>query len=74
MAEYVNSVTEYDDVKRAMAYHLKEGIAKGERRGRKKGRREGICEIARNLLKMQMQVDDIAKATNLTPEEILKIK
>jgi predicted transposase/invertase (TIGR01784 family) len=90
MAEYVKSVTEYDDVKRAMAYHLKEGMVKGERRGEKKGIKKGMergikrgieqgisfrnYEIARNLLKMQMQIDDIAEATNLTLEEIMKIK
>ncbi|MDR0865765.1 MAG: hypothetical protein LBO74_12660, partial [Candidatus Symbiothrix sp.] len=86
MAEYVKSVTEYDDVKRAMAYHLKEGMAKGEKRGERRGEKKGIrkgmergikmgiCEIARTGLKEGISLEMISKLTGLTTEEILKIK
>ncbi|MDR0865934.1 MAG: Rpn family recombination-promoting nuclease/putative transposase [Candidatus Symbiothrix sp.] len=82
MAEYVKSVTEYSDVKRAMAYHLKEGMAKGEKKGEKKGRREGRregisfrnYEIVRNMLNLNMSINDIVNVTGLASEEILKIK
>lgn len=46
------------------------GMANAEQRGIEKGK----IEIARNLLLMNMSIDDISKATGLTAEEIEKIK
>ena len=38
--------------------------------GRKEGKREQAIEIARKLLKLNMPIDEIAKATDLTRKEI----
>ncbi|MCL2088906.1 MAG: transposase, partial [Oscillospiraceae bacterium] len=59
-----------------------EGIQQGLERGIQQGRNEGIQQgmqqgmtarnyaIARNALKINIPIADIAKLTNLTPEEI----
>ena len=64
---------------------LEKGLAEGRAEGLEKGRAEGLekgraelekerKEIARNLLTMNMDIKQIAKATGLTEEEILKLK
>lgn len=42
----------------------------GEEIGLKEGEKNGILKTAKNLLKMQFSVQDIAKATGLSKEEI----
>ena len=54
-------------------YGLEERRA-GERDGEKKGRNERNFEITRNLLKMNMDIEFIEKATGLSRKEILKVK
>jgi predicted transposase/invertase (TIGR01784 family) len=53
------------------------GIKKGLEKGRKEGREEGgiakSFEIAKNLLNLHFSVNDIVKATGLTPEQILAL-
>jgi len=51
-----------------------EGIQKGLKRGIKKGRQEGVFEVAGNLLKTSLPLDEIAKVTGLTIEEIDKLR
>ena len=56
-------------------YHAEQrGIAKGKIEGKMEGKQEGIAErnleIARNLLAMDMPLDQIVKATGLTQKEI----
>jgi predicted transposase/invertase (TIGR01784 family) len=46
------------------------GIAIGETRGEAKGKQSQALAIARNALQMNMPIDDIAKLTGLTPEEV----
>ena len=46
------------------------GREEGKAEGIAIGKAEGIAEVARNLLKMGMPVEDIAKATSLSEEEI----
>ena len=41
---------------------------------RKKAREEGLKDVARNLLSMNMKPGDIAKATGLTEEQVLSLK
>ena len=64
---------------------LEKGLAEGRAEGLEKGRAEGLekgraelekerKEIARNLLTMNMDIKQIAKATGLNEEEILKLK
>ena len=42
----------------------------GRKIGREEGRAEGKIEVARNLLKMNLSLDQIAIATGLTIEEV----
>lgn len=61
---------------------LAEGRAEGLAEGRKEGRKEGVKEgkekekidIAKNMLKKNIKVEDICEITGLTKEEIEKIK
>ena len=52
---------------------LKEGKKQGIAEGKKQGAKENAIAIARNLRQLGLSVDDIAKATNLTIEEVEKI-
>lgn len=55
-----------------------DGLAKGLKEGHKMGHKEGVTEarisIAKNLLNMNMLIEDISKATGLSKEELEKIK
>ena len=42
--------------------------------GRAEGRAEGKAEVARNLLHMGMSVDDVAKACEVTKEEVERLR
>ncbi|MBQ2917491.1 MAG: Rpn family recombination-promoting nuclease/putative transposase [Clostridia bacterium] len=53
---------------------LAEGIKKGLAEGRAEGRKENQKETAKKLLKLKMPIDQIAEVTNLTREEIEKIR
>jgi predicted transposase/invertase (TIGR01784 family) len=54
------------------------GRVKGRAEGRTEGRAEGQSEaqrdIARNLLKLGMQVENIAQATGLSPDELQRLQ
>lgn len=50
-----------------------EAIAKGEKRGEKRGEKAGILSVARNMLKANMNIDEIAKLTGLHQNEITKL-
>ena len=43
-------------------------------KGLKKGKKEKTIEIAKKLLMMNIDIDKIVKATELTKEEIEKLK
>ena len=53
---------------------LKKGIEQGIEQGKKQGAKQEKINIARNMLKLDMEVEKIVKVTGLTPEEILKLK
>ena len=55
-----------------MDYNSDMGQAKRE--GRKEGRKEGKIEIVKNLLKLNMPIKQIVKASGLTEKEIQEIK
>ncbi|MBR1504737.1 MAG: PD-(D/E)XK nuclease family transposase [Prevotella sp.] len=63
--EYEESVKDYRD------YYST--VKTAHNKGRAEGRAEGHVEVAMNLKKMGMSVDDIIKATGLTPEEITSL-
>jgi len=49
-------------------------LAEGIEKGIEKGRKEGIINTAKNLITMNIPIENIAKATGLTQEEIAKLK
>ena len=49
------------------------GIEKGIEKGRKEGIKEGIINTAKNLITMNIPIENIAEATGLTKEEIAKL-
>ena len=55
-----------------MMWQLKyqDAVEEGRTEGREEGRIEGKLEIARNALRMNMALEDIAKLTGLTREDI----
>lgn len=79
--EYEKSILEYEDVKDAMEYHhrmgkaegFNEGYEKGMEKGIEKGR-ESLIRTARNLLSMGLSANDIAKATGLSEEEVMRLQ
>jgi predicted transposase/invertase (TIGR01784 family) len=52
---------------------LQEGEQKGRQEGEQKGRQEEKFEVAKNLLRMKMPVDDIVKATGLPLDEVKQL-
>jgi predicted transposase/invertase (TIGR01784 family) len=69
MENYHKSVMEYADVRDCMDCARDEGRIEG----RSEGRSEGINLIAKNLLNLHFPVNDIAKATGLTCDQILSL-
>ena len=53
---------------------MAKGFEKGIEKGIEKGRKEGIINTAKNLITMNIPIENIAKATGLTQEEIAKLK
>ena len=53
---------------------LDNGKEEGEKLGRKKGRVETMKELARKLLKQNMNIENVAEITGLTIEEIEKLR
>ena len=90
LKEYEDSVNAYRDILNAIktAERIKyaegkaEGIAEGKAMGIAEGKAMGIeegkflrnMEIAKNLLKLNIPIPDITKATGISAEEIAKIK
>ena len=62
-----------DELKQREEKGRTEGRAEGKAEGRAEGKVEGILEIARNLKNMGLAYTEIAKATNLSVEEIKKL-
>ncbi len=53
---------------------LKKGLEKGLEKGISEGEKIKAIEIARNLKSMNLSIEQIKAATNLTEEEIFEIK
>lgn len=58
------------DHRNAFKYVAAEARAEGRNEGRAEGRNEGRAEAARNLLRMGLEISQIAEATGLPFEEI----
>ena len=53
---------------------IEQGIELGKKDGLEQGKAEEKIEIAKELLKMKLNDEDIAKATGLTSNEIMQLK
>ena len=67
--EYARMKDEYSD-----ELVKQEKFEKGIKVGEKRGRKEEKIEIAKNLLKANMDIDFISQTTNLTIDEIERLK
>ena len=52
----------------------REAETRGKKKGKLEGKKEGKKEVAKNLLLLNMDIDNIAKATGLTKEELEKLQ
>jgi predicted transposase/invertase (TIGR01784 family) len=77
MEEYRKNVMDYADVRDCVDCARDEGREEGFERGIEQGREEGFekgkLEVARNLLDLHFPVNEIIKATGLSPEQILSL-
>ncbi len=68
--EFYQYMTKEEDERKIQNTLINEALESGL----KQGKFDGLLETAQNLLKMNMSVSDIIKATNLTKEQIEKLK
>ena len=61
------------DIKSAKRRDIQEGIEIGEEKGIKKGTEKEKIETAKRLKNMGLSINDVVKATELTPEFIEKL-
>ena len=74
--EYEKSVLEYEDVRDAMEYHHRMGKAEGFNEGFEKGMEKGmdfLIRTVKKLVSMGLSVKDIAEATGLPVEEVIRL-
>lgn len=70
LREYEDSLKAYRDMKNSLDNAEEKGIAKGLAKGLAKGKKDKAVEIAKKLIDMDMSIDAIMKATDLSQEEI----
>jgi predicted transposase/invertase (TIGR01784 family) len=54
-------------------WNLKDAVAVAKRDGREEGKKQQAIEIARNFKAKGISVDDIADATGLTVDDVLRL-
>ena len=64
----------HNQIEYAKKTSLEEGLAKGRAEGREEGREERNLEVAINLLQLGTPCEIVAKATDLSLEEVTKLK
>ena len=72
--EFQKYMSEEEDKKKIQNSLLSEARENGINDGISKGENKKSIEIAKNLLSMNMPLEDISKATGLSVEEISKLK
>ena len=72
--EFQKYMSEEEDKKKIQNSLLSEARENGINDGISKGENKKSIEIAKNLLSMNMSLEDISKATGLSVEEINKLK
>ncbi len=63
-----------NDIKNSIDWAEEKGLIEGEKRGIIEGEKRGIVKVARSLLLSGMDIEFITKATELSIEEINRIK
>jgi len=63
-----------EGIKQGLEQGIKQGIEQGIQQGIEQGKKQEKIEIVKKLLELNTTIEDIIKVTNLTREEILKIK
>jgi len=62
------------DTHNQIEYAKETGLEEGLAKGREEGREERNLEVAINLLQLGTPCEIVAKATGLSPEEVVKLK
>jgi flagellar biosynthesis/type III secretory pathway protein FliH len=62
-----------EGIREGMEKGVREGMERGVREGIEKGMAKGVWEIARNLKKIGIPVDQIVRGTGLSIEDIAKL-
>ena len=76
LKENKNMIGLYDKAEMEAWMHKidrEEAEAKGQKRGEKRGIKQGALNIAKNMLKANMDIEEIAKLTGLHQNEITKL-
>lgn len=69
-SDFFNYMTKEEDEEKCHNTEIKEAIDIGK----KEGKKERNIEVAKNLLKKKIPMKDIMEITELTEEEIIKLK
>ncbi len=69
--EFLSAEEDNERLKNTLIYEAEE---KGKAEGMIEGKTEGILTVARNMLGLNMNIEDIMKVTGLTEKEILALK
>ena len=69
-----NNLVQYYDLEASHQYEIKDSYDTGKNEGRKEGTQSERCNIARNLLNLNIDIPTIMKSTGLTKQEILELQ
>ena len=69
-----NNLVQYYDLEASHQYEIKDSYDTGKNEGRKEGTQLERCNIARNLLNLNIDIPTIMKSTGLTKQEILELQ
>ena len=69
-----NNLVQYYDLEASHQYEIKDSYDTGKNEGRKEGTQSERCNIARNLLNLNIDIPTIMKSTGLTKQEIMKLQ
>ena len=70
----MNAIINMDMAEMDRAQEITDAIAEGESRGKEKGKEESKLEIAKKMLEANMDIKQICELTELTVEEVEKLK
>ena len=71
---YEDSLKYYRDMKNSLDTAKEEGLIEGAMKGKIEGKIEGTIEVAKKLIALGIEDDKISKATEMTIDEIVKLR